>query len=265
MAKETVLREDRPDIAVELDLAVSPRHDGVECQQSDDAEDVDQRSRRPGRSPTQPSPTRGEGVRIKPSPLVGEGWVGGRSRSTRFSCWPVMLACWHIVGGSLDGLLRAFPFRDFRQRPAPVFDGGEDVAGDRASGGGPVSGEHRLDDGQVLAGLVVEPAPRQSGSRRGYTRRRGRPERGSSTGPARWQEGVAARGGDHVVEPAIDGAGLLDVRRPPATAAVPSTARYRRPGRGGRQGRPGRRHSGSPRTPGPGGPGRSRGRPVSVT
>src|SRR4051794_2252829 len=30
--------------------------------------------------PPRPSPTRGEGARLKPSPLVGEGWVGGASR-----------------------------------------------------------------------------------------------------------------------------------------------------------------------------------------
>src|ERR1700728_2748767 len=101
--------------------------------------------------PPQPSPTGGEGARIKPSPLVGEGWGGGSAAA------PIEDIV--IVLGPLrdepESRSKTLTIVIARRRGEAAADDGARLLRDagRRAGGRPVGARGRA--GAMPAGLVV--------------------------------------------------------------------------------------------------------------
>jgi hypothetical protein len=84
------------------------------------------------------------------------------------------------------------------------------VSGHGEGGGAGVASDQRLDDGQVLAGLLGQAAVVVAGLMLGVRHIAEGAEKDLQTSQFLGQEGVAARSGDQVVQPAIDDAGVVD-------------------------------------------------------
>src|SRR5262249_8394060 len=123
------------------------------------------------------------------------------------------------------GFMSRSPVRDItvsggrrRTGPGPVLRPRTDVASHGASGRAGVPLPQRLDDREVLVRLLVQPAKIVAFLVTLPGNVAERAEQRLEPAELLGKEVVAARGGNQVVQPAIDSAGLLDEARPGGVA-----------------------------------------------